>query len=104
MQPIRRRIRDLDHEHERHYHMADDQDDEIGGRVVGAVVMKGFATGRATIRDLEEGTEHPAPVALRATTTKPAPDRVPKRSPRQALSVLSRRGGQGGWRRFLRRI
>jgi hypothetical protein len=52
MQPIGRRERDLDHERERHHNMTDDQDDEIGGRIICAMMMEGFATDAAAIRHL----------------------------------------------------
>src|SRR5258708_10267552 len=104
MQPVGRHVRDLDHERERHHDVPDNQDDEISGCVVGAVVVKGFATDRAMIRHLEEGPEHSAPVAIRATPEKSAPDRLPGRSRRQPrfFPCAISRGGKGG--RLLRRI
>ncbi len=57
----------LDQENQRHQDVADDDDHDIGGEVVGAVMVKLLATGRAVVRDLEKSAKHAAFAAVRAT-------------------------------------
>src|SRR5262249_24975541 len=57
--------------------------DEIGRRVIGLVVMQGFAAVGAMVGHLEEGAEHAAADALRAAPEKTAPERRPGGARRQ---------------------
>src|SRR5258705_6046674 len=50
--------------------MPDDEDDDIGGKVVGTVMMQLLAAHVASIVHFEKGSEHPAPAAARATAKK----------------------------------
>ena len=54
--------------------MADDHDHQIGGKVVGALVMQLLAAGVAAVRDFQEGTEHVALAAGRALAAQAVPE------------------------------
>src|ERR1700724_2830316 len=58
--------------------MADDDDDEIGRQIVGAVRRENEPAHGATIVDLQKGTEQLAFAAARATAAKPALQGRPK--------------------------
>src|SRR5258705_7958738 len=58
--------------------MADDDDDEIGWQIVGAVRREIEPAHGATIVDLQKGTEQLAFAAARATAAKPALQGGPK--------------------------
>ena len=60
--------------------MAHDDDDEIGRKVVGAVVMEFFAAFFAMIGDLQILAEQAAFPAVRTLATKAAPHGQGKRS------------------------
>ena len=61
---------------DRHQDMTDDDDHEIGGKIVGAVVMQLLAAMRALVGDLQKGAEHAAFAAGRAAAAKAAPHRL----------------------------
>jgi len=65
--PVGRRPGQLDVESQRHDHMPDQHDDEISGKVVGAMMMKGLAAGVACVGDLHETAKQMAPSAGRAS-------------------------------------
>lgn len=54
------------HEHQRDQEFADDENREIGRRIVGAVVMKFFAALRTLVRDLQIAPEQSLAAAIRA--------------------------------------
>ena len=70
MHPIGRGEGDFDRERQRHHDVADDEDDEIGRRVVGAVMMQILAAGRALIGDFQERAEQLALAAIRAAAAQ----------------------------------
>ena len=55
--------------------MADDHDHQVGGEVVGALMVQFLAADVAAVGDLQEGAEHAAPAAVRAAAGKAAPQR-----------------------------
>ena len=78
MDPDRQGIVDLfDSEHQGADDMADDQQREIGRRVVRALVKEFLAAHRAGIVDLEIGAKQQAFAAIRAAQTETALDRLP---------------------------
>src|SRR5262245_41901730 len=63
--------------------MPDDENDEIGGGIVGPVMVKRLAASRAVLGDLEECAKHPAAAAMGAEADKAAPHRPPQRTLRR---------------------
>ena len=74
--PDRRSDFGFHHQHDRHQDVADDDDHQIGGKIVGAVVMQLLAAVRALVGDLQKGAEHTALAAGRAAPAQPAPQRL----------------------------
>src|SRR6185437_10348318 len=79
--------------------MADDDECDIGRRIVGAVVIKLLAAGLATIDDLQIGAEDLAFAAVRAAAVQAPAHRAPDRA--YCLNVQRQVGQwQVGHRRF----
>lgn len=57
--------------------VADHNDGEIRGRIIGALVVEILAAGRALIRNLQEAAKQPALAAFGTTQAKPAQHRAP---------------------------
>ena len=72
MHPIGRREGNLDREHERHHDVTDNENDEIGRSVVGALMMERLSAGRAMIGHLQECAKQPAAAAMRADAAQSA--------------------------------
>src|SRR5690242_18025445 len=60
MHPIGQRVFGLDRESKRHHQVANDQDHEISGRVIGTMMMQVLMTDRTRIRYLEKGAKQAA--------------------------------------------
>src|SRR3984957_8532281 len=84
MHPIGRREGHFDGERERHHDVAGDEDDEIGRRIVGALVEVLLAAHLATVDDLEKGAKPPALAAIGAAAAPAAPHRLGERALRAA--------------------
>jgi len=70
VQQVGRRPRQLDIECQRHDHVPDHDDHEVGGEVVGAMMVKGLATRPASIGDFHEASEETALAAGRAAAAQ----------------------------------
>src|SRR5207244_1928573 len=77
LQPHRRRKIGLDRERQRHHDVADDDDHEIGGQVVGAVWGEVETASRTMIVNLQEGAKQFSLAAARAAAAKAALHRAP---------------------------
>src|SRR5438270_13523263 len=77
MQPVRERVSGLDGQRERHHQVTDDQNDEIGGRVIGAVMMQVLVTGRTRVRYLQKRAKQMALTTVWATPAPPAQQGAP---------------------------
>jgi|SRR6185437_7140267 len=89
MQPKRRPVRHLDGEHETHDNMADDNDGEIRGSVVGPVMVQLLSTMGTSVDHLQIAPEHSALAASRAFERRPPPQRVQDRaSARRSAAML----------------
>ena len=73
LKPSWRRISNLDGEKGRHHNVANDNDDKICGKVVGALRRVILSANFAVIDDLQKGTEQMAAAAVRALHSEPAP-------------------------------
>jgi hypothetical protein len=60
--------------------MADDEDHDIGGKIIGPMMVQLLAAHLAMILHLEKGAEHPPLPAARAPAEKPAHDLVVQQS------------------------
>ena len=80
MEPEGRPVGHLDYEHQAHHDVADNDDGEIGRRVVGAVVMQLFAAGGAGVGHLQIAPEHGTAAAGRAAQTRAAQERAENRA------------------------
>jgi hypothetical protein len=77
MHPVRRREVGLHREHGGHQQEANDEDHDVGGKIVGAMMVQLFAAHLAMIPHLEKGAEHPPLAAAGTAAEKPAHDLVP---------------------------
>ena len=59
---------------QRHHQMADDDDHQIGRKVVGALMMQFLAAHLALVRDLQERAEHVPLAAVRAAAAQAVPE------------------------------
>ena len=73
LKPSRWRISDLNGEKSRHHNVADDNDDKIGGKVVGALWRVILSANFAVIDDLQKTTKQMAAAAVWALHSEPAP-------------------------------
>jgi hypothetical protein len=60
--------------------MTDDQNHEVGGRVIRAMVIELFSADRTLVHDLEKSAKHFSMPAIRTTAAQTALDRRPKRA------------------------
>jgi len=91
----------LDDERQRHHDVTDQEEGEIGRRIIGAVVVELLAAMAAALGHLEIGGEERSRAAMRAAPEKSEPERAPHRS-RWRVVVFSQ--GIGGGRGHLRRV
>src|SRR6516164_8139315 len=73
LKPSRRRISNFDGEKSRHHNVADDNDDKIGGKVVGALRRVILSANFAVIDDLQKTAEQMPAAAVRALHGEAAP-------------------------------
>ena len=73
LKPSRRRISNLDGEKSRHHNVANDHDDKIRGKVVGALRCVILSANFAAIDDLQKTAEQMAAAAVWALHGEPAP-------------------------------
>src|SRR6188768_1504435 len=89
MQPKGRPVRHLDGKHETHDNMADDNDGEIRGSVVGPVMVQLLSTMGASVDHLQIAPEHSALTASRAFERRAPQQRVEDRaSARRSAATL----------------
>ena len=63
---------DLDRDHQRHQHVAESQDDDVGGKVVRLMDVEPKPAMGAGGRGLQEAREHPPLAAGGATAAQPS--------------------------------
>ena len=78
--PVRRRKIGLHRQHGRNQQVADDEDHDIGGKIIGPMMVQLLAAHLAMILHLKKGAEHPSLAAARAAAEKPAHDLVAQQS------------------------